>query len=168
MSDVVLHPYSTNWPTVFDSVRAELATVFAPSLMRIEHIGSTAVPGLCAKPVIDVALGASTLNEYETHIDALQALGYAYINKYEHLIPLRRYFVHPSVQGLRVHVHGLLLDGELWQQHLFFRDQLRQDAELRLAYQQLKTDLAHKHRHEKDLYTDAKAPFIRAVLAKMN
>ncbi|TXI92576.1 MAG: hypothetical protein E6Q34_06405 [Burkholderiaceae bacterium] len=167
MAELVLRPYSSDWPRVFEQVRVELESEFAPTLIRIEHIGSTAVPGLSAKPVIDLALGASILETYEEHIEGLQQRGFNYVNKYEHILPMRRYFIHSGFQGFRIHVHGLITDGELWKQHIYFRDQLRQSSELRLAYERLKIDLAQKHLHEKEKYTEAKAPFIQSVLATM-
>lgn len=165
MTAVHLAPWSDDWTRIFASVRGELQAATAPAAFRIEHIGSTSVPGLVAKPVIDVLLGAASLAAIEAHIDALAAAGYEYVNKYESELPQRRYFVKQPADSLRVHVHGVVEGADLWRDHLAFRDALRDNAALRDAYQTLKLQLAREHAHDKAAYTDAKAPFIREVLA---
>ncbi|MBL8518912.1 MAG: GrpB family protein [Betaproteobacteria bacterium] len=165
MTAVHLSPWSADWPRIFASVRDELLAASAPAEFVIEHIGSTAVHGLVAKPVIDVLLGARSLAAIEARIAALGAAGFEYVSKYEHELPLRRYFVKQPADGLRVHVHGVLEGADLWQDHLAFRDALREDAALCDAYQALKLRLAREHAEDKAAYTDAKAPFIQSVLA---
>ena len=167
MPQVVVHPYSAVWPLCFDAVREELLAVFAPVVVAVEHIGSTSVPGLAAKPVIDVLLGATTLAEVESKIAALDACGYGYVQKYERELPMRRYFVKSSVLSLRIHVHAVESCSRLWREHLGFRHALRADPDLRARYQALKLQLAQAHADDKSAYTDAKAPFIRSVLASL-
>ena len=137
------------------------------SKVAIEHIGSTAVPGLAAKPVIDVLLGARSLADVESRIDALAELGYAYVPKYEREIPMRRYFVKSSATSLRVHLHAVELDSRIWREHMAFREALRADASLCARYQSLKLDLAQKFADDKSAYTTAKNPFIQSVLASI-
>lgn len=165
MSQVVVDPYSTRWPVVFDTVRDELSSALVPVAAAIEHIGSTSVPGLAAKPVIDVLVGVRALADVESRIAALDACGYAYVQKYERELPMRRYFVKASVLSLRVHVHAVAQGSRLWCEHLGFRDALRADAGLRARYQQLKLQLAATHADDKPAYTAGKAPFIQSVLA---
>ncbi len=167
MSHVVVDPYSTRWPVAFDAVRGELSSAFVPVEAAIEHIGSTSVPGLAAKPVIDVLVGVRALADVESRIAALGACGYDYIHKYERELPMRRYFVKPSVSSLRIHVHAVERGSRLWREHLAFRDALRADAGLRVRYQQLKLQLAAAHADDKSAYTAAKAPFIQSVLASL-
>ena len=165
MSGVIVSPYSEEWPTLFRRVRHELLSVFVPTAVSIEHIGSTSVPGLSAKPVIDVLLGANSLSEIESNIGSLDRLGYTYVSKYEHELPLRRYFVKAADTSLRIHLHAVELESRFWQDHLMFRDLLRSDADLRSTYQSLKLRLAHEHAHDKAAYSTAKGAFIQAVLA---
>jgi GrpB-like predicted nucleotidyltransferase (UPF0157 family) len=165
MPTVVLTPYSPDWPNQFHAIREELLSVFAPTLVNIEHIGSTSVPGLAAKPVIDVLLGAHSLADIESKIKPLNEVGYSYVPKYECEIPMRRYFVKSSATSLRVHLHAVELGSRLWQEHLAFRDRLRTDAHLRAQYQTLKLRLAEEFADDKFAYTDAKGPFIQSVLA---
>jgi GrpB-like predicted nucleotidyltransferase (UPF0157 family) len=164
MPAVVLAAYSPDWPAAFRAVRAELLSVFAADTICVEHVGSTAVVGLPAKPVIDVLLGAPSLADIEARIGALVAVGYVYRAAYEQVIPDRRYFVRPAGASLRVHLHGVVQHAHLWREHLAFRDALRRDPSLQQAYQTLKQRLAVQHADDKAAYTAAKAPFIRRVL----
>jgi GrpB-like predicted nucleotidyltransferase (UPF0157 family) len=167
MARVVVHSYSSDWPEQFRVVRAELLTVFAPLEVAIEHIGSTSVPGLAAKPVLDLLLGADSLAEIESKVGAIGRLGFEYVPKYEREIPERRYFVRPAAATLRIHLHGVVRDSRLWREHLGFRDALRAEPLLRSEYQALKLRLAREFAEDKAAYTEAKGPFIRAVLARI-
>jgi GrpB-like predicted nucleotidyltransferase (UPF0157 family) len=165
MAAVVLSPYSDLWPSQFERIRADALRIFADESIDMQHIGSTSIPGLCAKPVIDALLGAESLAHIEAKIDALQALGYRYVSKYEDELPMRRYFVRDAdSECLRIHLHGVVRDSTLWRQHLTFRDALRADVALRDRYARLKTELAGPYALDKSAYTDAKAPFIRAII----
>lgn len=170
MSAVVLLPYSERWPLAFELIRAEVLGVFADPPVdsepaSLQHIGSTSVPGLCAKPVIDVLLGATSLARIEANIGALAALGYVYVSKYERELPMRRYFVRDADgERPRVHLHGVVVGSPIWREHLAFRDALRADPALRDRYAALKTELAARFARDKAAYTDAKAPFIRATI----
>lgn len=165
MTGVVLIPYCTSWPSKFDAVRAELLYVFAGAPVVVEHIGSTSVPGLAAKPVLDVLLGASSLAEIEQRIAPLANAGYEYRRSYEQHIPARRYFVRAGDGAMRVHLHAFVEGHPVWQGHLHFRDSLRSDSSLREEYQAIKSSLAREFHDNKDAYTAAKASFIQRVLS---
>jgi GrpB-like predicted nucleotidyltransferase (UPF0157 family) len=165
MSTVHLLDYQPEWPSHFMTASAELFEALAHARPRIEHIGSTAVSGLCAKPVVDILLGVCDLADVESRIDALAALGYRYRPEYEAEIPQRRYFVRPEGVLPRIHVHAVLLDSSLWSEHIAFRDVLRSRPELAAEYGALKRALAARFANDKAAYTEAKAPFIANVLA---
>jgi GrpB-like predicted nucleotidyltransferase (UPF0157 family) len=165
MSTVVVSPYSAEWPNHFRVVREELLSVFAPIAVVVEHTGSTSVPGLAAKPVIDVLLGARSLEEIESKVKPLSGLGYSYVTKYEREFPMRRYFVKSSAASPRVHLHAVELGSRFWLEHLAFRDALRGDSALRFRYQSLKLHLAKEFGDDKSAYSAAKGPFIQSVLA---
>lgn len=165
MSAVRVVPWSDAWPLDFGRIRVALREAFAPREVEIEHIGSTAVPGLTAKPVIDVLVGVGRLDEAEAAIPALAARGFVYVSKYERELPMRRYFVRDATADApRAHVHAVETGSALRRRHLAFRDALRSDRALREAYQSLKLRLAREHADDKAAYTAAKDPFIRAVL----
>lgn len=167
MPSFIVSAYSDDWPNSFCALREELLLVFATTMIAVEHIGSTSVPGLAAKPVIDVLLGARSLADIEAKIKPLTNIGYTYVSKYERELPMRRYFVKSSATSLRVHLHGVELDSRLWQEHLAFRDALRTDTALRSQYQSLKLHLAQTFADDKSAYSAAKSPFIASVLSTL-
>lgn len=165
MSTVTLVEYQDSWPADFQTISHELAGVFSGIPVEIEHIGSTAVPQLCAKPVIDVLLGVADLSLVEARIKDLSELGYEYRAEYERELPFRRYFVRPPGVGPRVHLHATVLGASLWTRHMAFREALRTSPDVRAQYAVLKRELAARYCDDKSAYTAAKAPFILAVLA---
>lgn len=164
----MLVPYSPTWPLVFERLRQELLPVFADVPIEILHVGSTAVPGLAAKPVIDLMLGAPTLAEIESRVTDIVRLDYTYRPHYEAAIPQRRYFVKDVAGGLLIHLHGVEQGGRLWQNHLRFRDLLRADDARRAEYETLKRALAARHAGNKAAYTSEKGVYIRSLLASMD
>lgn len=168
MPNVVVSPYSTEWSSCFRVIREELLSVFSPMAVVIEHIGSTSVPGLAAKPVIDVLLGARSLVEVESKIEALSDLDYVYVKRYEDVLPMRRYFVKSPAASFRIHLHAVERGSRIWQEHLAFRDALRTDPALCARYQSLKLQLAEAFADDKAAYSAAKDPFIQSVLADVS
>ena len=160
---VTLVPYDPDWPRRFEEERSVLAALFAGTEAVIEHMGSTAVPGLGSKPVIDMMVGLRALDEVESRIPALDAVGYEYVREYEKQLPERRYFRKPRFAAREFHVHCVVKESEFWIRHLAFRDYLRGHPEAASAYYDLKQDLAM--RLTKDEYTGAKSAFIESVLA---
>lgn len=156
-------PYDADWPRRFNEERRALTAVFAGTKAVIEHVGSTAVPGLGAKPVIDIIVGVPLLAEVERRIPALGAAGYEYVPEYEQQLPERRYFRKPRLGPRAFHVHCVVTGSDFWIRHLTFRDHLRTHPESAAAYDSLKRELAM--RVSKEAYTEAKSPFIEGVLA---
>ena len=165
MKTVTIVDYDSEWPENFRAAAGELRAAFAGVPVLIEHVGSTSVPGLCAKPVIDILLGAQELLQVEERTAALTRLGYRYRPEYEVEIPDRRYFVRPGDGGPRIHLHAVAAGSPLWLSHLAFRDALRSDPQLAQQYSELKHRLAVAHADDRAAYTAAKAPFIERVLA---
>jgi GrpB-like predicted nucleotidyltransferase (UPF0157 family) len=156
--------YSDDWPVLFESEARLLREAFASEPVRIEHIGSTAVPGMDAKPIVDILLGAASLQAIERRIGTFVAHGYRYVPEYEGELPERRYFVKPAAGDERFHLHAVEADGIFWRDHLAVRDVLRTDRRTFEDYLALKRGLAESGL-DRGGYTDAKAPFIQAVLA---
>jgi len=162
---LIIAPSSAEWPRLFLAHRDTLRAAFAPVAVDIEHIGSTSVSGLAAKPVIDILVGAASLADIESRIPALVAAGFTYRPEHESALPTRRYFTLTPPGSLRVHVHAVVRGDTLWRDHLAFRDALHNDDVLRDHYQALKLALAQRYAHDKSAYTETKAPFIREVIA---
>ena len=164
MKEVELVPYSENWPKYFDLIERELLAVFNQDTIQVQHVGSTSIPNLVAKPVIDIVLGADSLAVVENQISNLTQLNYQYISKYERDLPMRRYFVKAAGDLPRIHLHCVVLNSQIWQEHILFRDALRADNTLLDQYRTLKTELAIRFANDKSAYTLAKAPFIESII----
>ncbi len=168
MATVTLVNYQLEWPTRFREAAGELNAAFAGLPIYVEHIGSTSVIGLCAKPVIDILLGALSLPQIETKATALANFGYRYRPEYEADLPDRRYFTRQQRSDIRIHLHAVVHGGTLWKAHITFRDALRADPELARSYATLKHELARVHADNRSAYTEGKGPFIGQVLARMD
>lgn len=155
------------WPAIFLLERDALSALFPGVDVAIEHIGSTAVPDLVAKPVIDILLGAPDLATIEAAIPALEALGYEYVPALERAIPERRYFRKEGRPPGAFHLHAVAFGGPFWRRHLAFRDALRADPLLASRYGALKRKLAARHRLDRAAYTDGKSGFIKEVLERV-
>jgi len=156
-------PYDGCWLARFADEREALAKVLQPWLRGpIEHVGSTAVPGLAAKPVIDIMAGVETLEASRAAIERLETFGYCYA---PYAADVEHWFCKPSPALRTHHLHLVPVHSALWVARLSFRDALRADTELARAYAALKLELAARFRNDREAYTQAKAPFIRAVLA---
>jgi GrpB-like predicted nucleotidyltransferase (UPF0157 family) len=158
---VAIHPYNDEWPRLFEEERAAIAAALGDGALAIEHIGSTSVPGLAAKPIIDIAIAATSFEDSIVFIEPLAALGYEH--KGEFGIPRRRYFRKGDPRTHQIHVFEI--GGDEWRRHLHFRDHLRSNPASARAYETLKRELAIAHANDREAYTDAKSDFVRAVLA---
>lgn len=161
---IVIEPYRETWPQVFETERAALRSVLTIPSVQIEHIGSTAVPGLAAKPIIDVMLGAASLADIESQIPALSRLGYVYVRELENELPERRFFAKPRIHPRQIHLHAVVFNEEFWIPHLAFRDALRANPDQARAYEALKRALAQVHGDDRESYTRAKGEFILALV----
>jgi GrpB-like predicted nucleotidyltransferase (UPF0157 family) len=159
---VCIVPYDATWPEKFEAERALLARVLG-DLVRgpIEHVGSTAVPDLAAKPIVDIMAGVKSLAASEPAKQRLAAHGYQYA-PYE--AELMHWFCKPSPAYRTHHLHLVPYGSELYRQRLEFRDRLRADPRLAAEYAALKRELARQNEWDREAYTNAKWPFVRRVL----
>ena len=134
-------------------------------MIAIEHIGSTAVLGLAAKPVIDVVTGVNTLADADACVQVMTDLGYTYIQKYETMMPERRFFNRNVDVEISQNIHMVVVGAEFWERHLLFRDYLRNHPEAVQAYGQIKRELAPQFDDTND-YARAKTEFITGMVAK--
>jgi GrpB-like predicted nucleotidyltransferase (UPF0157 family) len=163
---VELSAYSPLWPAVFELERERLGAIFAGEDIAIEHIGSTAVPGLGAKPIIDIMLGVADLAVVESRVEALAGEGYRYVREFEMAIPDRRYFDKPEGNPGRFHLHAVVNGSPFWVRHLAFRDALRADPALAQRYWKVKQHAAARHPLDRSAYTEGKTDFIRGVVQR--
>jgi GrpB-like predicted nucleotidyltransferase (UPF0157 family) len=157
--------YNPAWPALFDAERRLLQEALAPWLAGpVEHIGSTAVPGLPAKPIIDIMAPVHSLAGSTAAIATASALNYLY---YPYKPEQLHWFCKPSPAHRTHHLHLVPLGSTLWHQRMAFRDALRGSTDLTARYAVLKHQLALQYRHDREGYTEAKGPFIAQVLARM-
>ncbi|MFZ4573207.1 MAG: GrpB family protein [Phycisphaerales bacterium] len=160
---VVVTDYDPRWPTVFADLRARVAPPLAPITTRIEHVGSTSVPGLAAKPVIDLDIVVRDLIEAERAATVLEALGYTRLGDLG--VPDRYAF--RATPDLPRHNLYVVIDGSLaLRNHLALRDTLRAHPIDAAAYGELKKRLASQHPEDVDAYCTAKTEFLLGVLRK--
>jgi len=156
--------YSAEWPFVFETEGRLLRALFLPERVEIEHIGSTAVVGMAAKPIVDILLGAPSLESIERRIPALESRGYLYVGEFEVQLPRRRYFVKPAEREAMFHLHAVESGSTFWRDHVKFRDVLRTDRRVFDDYLALKLSLAKSLKMGRDAYTEAKGPFIASII----
>lgn len=161
---IELVPHRAEWKSLFESEATLLREVVGHHLISIEHIGSTSVAGLVAKPIIDILVGVEKPQDAENCISPLVEIGYKY--KGESGITGRFYFRKGLGDISTHHLHIFETTSDFWRAHLLFRDYLRHHADEVLAYGKLKTELALKHKGNRPAYTEAKTVFIESVLRK--
>jgi GrpB-like predicted nucleotidyltransferase (UPF0157 family) len=158
-----IEPHSPAWPIAFAAERDVLRVVLAPWLAGpIEHVGSTAVPGLAAKPVIDIMAAVWDLESSRTALPLLAQSGYCHAPYKQDAM---HWFCKPGFELRTHHLHLVPYRSALWNDRIAFRDRLRADSSLADEYAQLKRRLAVTHRHDREAYTEAKTPFIEKVLS---
>jgi GrpB-like predicted nucleotidyltransferase (UPF0157 family) len=154
--------YDPSWPGKFEGERRLLQEILEPWLTApIEHVGSTAIPGMPAKPIIDIVAPVSDLESSVPARAAVACLGYMY---YPYRPAEEHWFCKPSPSHRTHHLHLVPAESPLWRERLLFRDYLRQHTDVAMDYAVLKQSLAERHRFDRESYTEAKGPFIRRVL----
>jgi GrpB-like predicted nucleotidyltransferase (UPF0157 family) len=150
---IVIEPYSSTWTSTFEEHRRCIETVLGATARRVDHIGSTAVPGLAAKPIIDIQVSVLDVEQESSYLEPLVAAGY----RLRVREPGHRMF---RTADLAVHVHVCGAGSEWERRHLLLRDWLRESAEDREAYAALKAELQTQDWETMNHYADAKATLI--------
>ena len=155
-------PYDPEWAQLFLEEREALYRALSPWLKgTIEHIGSTSVPGLSAKPVIDIMAAVGTLKESEGAISAVRSLEYLHA-PYRHEV--MHWFCKPHPSFRTHHLHLVPYESPLWAAQITFRNRLREDRNIAAEYAALKRTLAASFPNDREGYTDGKSAFIGRVL----
>ncbi|MGZ4974190.1 MAG: GrpB family protein [Limisphaerales bacterium] len=169
--EVAIVPYDNCWPEMFERERLHLQSCLPVDLIkRIEHFGSTAVPGLSAKPIIDILVEVTSLEETKRRIvPLLEAQGYDYFWRPSHgdsTPPFYAWFIKRDENGNRTHhIHMVESQFEHWDR-LLFRDYLIEHPDIAHEYDNLKKKLANAHSTDRVSYTQAKSGFISMVTEK--
>lgn len=159
---VVVVPHNPRWEEMFERESAIVARALGPNLVAVHHIGSTAIPTIHAKPIIDLLAEVAVIEAVETCNPAMAALGYEACGEFG--IPGRRYFRKDNAAAIRTHqVHAFAAGSPEVIRHLAFRDFLLAHPDWAQRYSDLKRQLALAHADSNERYMDGKDPFIKEV-----
>lgn len=163
---VELVAHQKEWKTLYEQEEKLLRFAIGEIVIAIEHIGSTAIPSIVAKPIIDVIIGVKDLADVEKYLLSLAAIGYE--DRGESGIPGRRYFRKGTEAISTHHLSVVEYGGDIWRRHLLFRDYLRDHKEAARRYDELKKDLAIKFKNDREAYTNGKGEFVEEILQAAN
>ena len=162
----VIVPYNPRWADLFVQEKERLLRLFTGTTVEIEHIGSTAVPGLGGEPVIDVLLGVLGLEQVQKRILALQEMGYRFVPELESQDHEGKIFVIEAAGKHTHHLHVVEMRSEFWRHYLLFRDYLKAHETMIQQYYELKMQLAERFKNDRNAYIDAKSAFIKRILSE--
>lgn len=162
---VEIEEWSPSWSRVAEELIDDLTGRLEPWVAGpVEHVGSTAVRGLAAKPVVDLLAPVRSLSETEAADDVLAAVGWHLVPPELDQRPWRRMFVLPEEDRRIAHLQLVECGHQRVRHILYFRNQLRERPEVASAYSTLKSTAAERHRHDREAYTSAKTGFVRSVV----
>jgi GrpB-like predicted nucleotidyltransferase (UPF0157 family) len=158
---IELVPYDAAWPQQFEELRARLSEALGSSAQRIDHVGSSAVPGLLAKPIIDIQISVADVQDEASYRNTIESEGF----ELRWIETGHRYFRPPPEIPRYAHIHVCERGGKWERVHLLFRDYLRAHRDVANEYAELKQRLAEQFRNDRIGYTDANTDFIESALA---
>lgn len=162
---ILLVPYDPEWPVRFEEERVALDEAIGPWVEGgIHHVGSTAVPGLDAKPIVDILVGVEDLDSSRPSFEPLAGLDYLYA---PYRAEQMHWFCKPDPSRRTHHLHLVPVGSARFRDELAFRDRLRSDPGAAAEYAELKHRLAARFENDREAYTDAKASFIGRVLGSI-
>jgi GrpB-like predicted nucleotidyltransferase (UPF0157 family) len=157
--------YDPAWPVIFGDLRERIASALGSLAVRIEHVGSTSVPGLAAKPIIDIDTVIRTPGDLPAAIERLEGIGYVHIPEIKGGPPGCEAFDRPPGTPVH-HLFVCTQDADQFHKHIAFRDYMRTHPEATADYVALKRDLAARFSHDRLSYTKSKTDFIERILAR--
>ena len=159
-------PYNINWQTLYGTEAQKITNALGSEVFGIHHIGSTAIPGIMAKPIIDIMVVIHNITVISDYINTMIDLGYEPLG--ENGIPGRQFFI-KDTEGIRTqHIHIYQVGHKEIQRHLQFRDYLRTHPEDALVYSQLKEELSKTYRNDPQGYTNGKDEFVEKIDKRAN
>jgi len=164
-----MHAYDERWPTLYSAEAECLAKALGPDLAHLEHVGSTAVPGLDSHPTIDVVAAVSFREPPSVLAQRLRPIGFQIATQVGGASPDRLVYAkgpHDPIRFRSYHLYVTEVDSSDWRRMIAFRDYLRDHPKSALAYGELKRDLAHDFANQPRRYEDGRRPFIIATERK--
>ncbi|MEK8127658.1 GrpB family protein [Paenibacillus filicis] len=165
MQQVTVSAYDPLWADQYEAESKQIVQALDGIVIGMEHIGSTAIPGLAAKPVIDMMAGVQLLEDVtDLYKDRLREIGYEFVD-HAHF-PERRFFRKGQWRAGTHHLHIYAYGSDHWNNQLLFKQYVTKYPEVLEAYSELKKGLEARHKADRVAYTEAKAPFIEEILRK--
>lgn len=187
--NIQISPFSKTWKAQFELIKSEIESVLFNKEVKIEHIGSTSVENLSAKPIIDIMVGVNSNEELDLVVNSLLKLDYIYYEKYNSIMPNRRFFIklinqedkklfqsvysnndnlpHEEINNLRLaQIHVWKYNSEHWIRHIAVRDYLRNNEVIKAKYQAVKLDLAKLEWRDGTDYNNGKNKFMTELEKK--
>lgn len=161
---VSLSSYDPQWHLLFEKERNSLLKALGDDIINIEHIGSTSIPGMAAKPLIDMLIGVSDNKQYQKYIDKLVQLGYEYMP--ERITEQRAFFPKGARENRTHHLSFVVYGSDEWNMPIIFRDYLIANPQVAKEYQNTKVALAARYANDRYAYTQAKSDHIQSILDK--
>jgi GrpB-like predicted nucleotidyltransferase (UPF0157 family) len=159
-----LVPYDPSWPQLFQQEKARLEALCPQAFFSIQHIGSTAVPTLSAKPVIDLMAGVASMEQADALLPILCANTYTTSAEFNATLVDSRWLMRHAEGRRSHHLHLMIFEGSKWRDTLTFRDALRASPELRARYEALKLKLKEEAGSDREAYTAMKTDFVKETL----
>jgi GrpB-like predicted nucleotidyltransferase (UPF0157 family) len=166
---ITIVPYDVAWPAMFDAEAARVRLTLGELVLRVEHVGSTSVPGLAAKPVVDIQVSVASLQPMSTYLESLTHIGYSHVpvGAFDLVYP---FFQKPTEWPSTHHIHLCVAGSEEERRHLAFRDYLRGHPRVAAEYVTLKRQLAATHDGatlaSRERYSLAKTAFVESLLER--
>jgi GrpB-like predicted nucleotidyltransferase (UPF0157 family) len=172
--DILLSKYDEQWPQLFEQEKQFLTQLFLENKLKglnlgddnlpvIEHVGSTAITNMLAKPIIDIMVGVNSLEASQSATSVLQQNGYCYT---PYKADVMHWFCKPTPEIRTHHLHLIPFESALWLERINFRDALRKNKAIAQDYAELKSQLALQYKGDREQYTHRKWPFIKQVLGR--
>lgn len=155
--------YDPEWGAFFNKEKNKIRKTVGQFTLAIEHIGSTSIKDMCAKPIIDIAIGLEKYDDGFKCVEGLSKIGYLYLG--EHGVP-GRHFLRTDSDVVKCHIHMYEITSAEWENHILFRDYLSNHEKEAKEYASLKNDLVKQFGNNREKYTETKAEFINNILKK--
>ena len=164
---VVIVDYDPQWPTFYEKEKELIIKALEGRTRAVEHVGSTAVPGLGGKNIVDIMVGVRNLDEATKYLSPLRILGYRDVTPQPDNAEWY-YCLGKGHHSVGYHLHLVKFNSEHWKNHIVFRDFLRENPKIAQDYFNLKKELAARYQTDRIGYTEAKSTFIESMIARAN
>lgn len=161
---VRIFSYDPKWPKKYEVEKGRLVALFPEAFLALEHVGSTAVPGMAAKPIVDIMGGVRSLKQADALLPALCQNGYSTSAEFNATLADQRWLMRHAGGHRTHHLHLVIHEAGEWRRKIAFRNALRADPDVAHRYHELKSNLAETMGSDRDAYTSAKAEFVEAIL----